>query len=184
VGLWAPDESYFFSILSIQTIKISESNMSHRKLKTYSKFNIAYCTQIFIFLIAIATLPSIAIRFQSTRISLQMSYFYLWHWKRDFECKSLIVWLLDTSRMTEGCPYNRAEDKSPSRYTVAVSVLLSLFLVPLAFSMMVSGNCVMNEYVWESMPQLCEHTHTRARAMHTTNYSGKEIDQKLNSYLW
>lgn len=92
-----------------------------------------------------------------------MSYFHLWHWKQDFECKSLSVWLLDTSRMTEGWPYIRAADKSPSRYTVAVSVSLSLFLVPLAFSMIVSGNCVMNEYVWESMPQLCEHTHARAR---------------------
>ena len=65
--------------------------------------------------------------------------------------------------MTEGWPYIRAADKSPSRYTVAVSVSLSLFLVPLAFSMIVSGNCVMNEYVREGMPHLCEHTHARAR---------------------
>ena len=102
-----------------------------------------------------------------------MSYFHLWHWKQDFECKSLSVWLLDTSRMTEGWPYIRAADKSPSRYTVAVSVSLSLFLVPLAFSMIVSGNCVMNEYVWESMPQLCEHTHARARRT-------QQIERKRN----
>ena len=152
--------------ISFQSYQFKPLKFPETTQKIAHIFIFLYCilhTDIHILNCTSHTRPSIAIRFQSTHMYLQMSYFHLRHWKKDFECISLIVWLHDTSRMTEGWPYIRAADNSPSRYTVAVSVSLSLFLVPLAFSMIVTGNCVMNKYLRESMPQLCEHTHARAR---------------------